>query len=85
VARERALLHAEHLPLGVVRVRDERTVEPRRAAGDARDRFRHPAAGAGFGGGDEHAAFFRATPQGAGGPRDGFIAQCRSPSRPRYQ
>src|ERR1700687_963440 len=41
--------HAEQLLLGLVRIGDEATLEPRRGSGDGGELLRRPAAGAGFG------------------------------------
>src|SRR5260221_6084486 len=48
--------HAEQLLLGLVRIGDEATLEPRRGSGDGGELLRRPAAGAGFGGAPDRAS-----------------------------
>src|SRR4029077_1436945 len=56
VAFERHRRHAEHRPLGVVRISDETAVDDVRGTRDLGQRRGDQAAGAGFGGGDMQAA-----------------------------
>src|SRR4030081_1112103 len=49
VPLERSGAHAEQLLLGLVRIGDEATLEPRRGSGEGGELLRRPAAGAGFG------------------------------------
>ncbi len=56
VALDQPDRHAEHLALGGVGIGDEATLDHVRGAGNGGERRGHQAAGAGFGGGDQHPA-----------------------------